>query len=157
MSRSSERPHWLVEAAAAAGLQTSGLELPPDSKVATVWAAVTRGGGASDEALADAVAAHYGLQVANLEAAERTAQRLVPANLAMQYQVFPLREDDRHLVIATCDPNDLFAQDAIAFASGRRTVSEVASPTQVSQAIKSNYSPERDVEDLIRSVDHESD
>ncbi len=148
-----DRTHWLVNVAARAGL------LPPDATpidaaapLADAWPVVARGAGVSDEELAIRVAAHFRLAVADLTAAEVKAQKLVPEKLARKHQIYPLRETDRQLVVAASDPNDFNAEQALAFASGRATVFEVAPPAAIRDAIDSRYSPDRVVESLVDRV-----
>jgi type II secretory ATPase GspE/PulE/Tfp pilus assembly ATPase PilB-like protein len=67
--------------------------------------------------------------------------------------VFPLREDDRHLYVATSDPTNIEVEHAIGFASGRRPVFELASPVVIEDALLQGYSGDRMVENLLTTVD----
>jgi len=92
------------------------------------------------------------MPVAALDAHDVHALRLVPESLARRYTVFPLRESDREIVLATADPSDLDAEQAIGFAAGRTPRFEVAPPAAIAQAIDSRYSPTRVVESLLANV-----
>jgi len=46
-----------------------------------------------------------------------------------------LRETDKHIVVATSDPSNVEAEQAIAFASGRRVMFEIASPAVLHAAL----------------------
>ena len=70
--------------------------------------------------------------------------------------MFPIREDDRQLRVATGDPNDMQAEQDVAFASGRQTVFEVAAPTALSEMIDATYSPEQSIEQMLRGVNDET-
>jgi hypothetical protein len=48
--------------------------------------------------------------------------------VARQYSIFPLKENDRHLFVATSDPTNFAAEQALGFISGRKAVFEVAPP-----------------------------
>jgi CheY-like chemotaxis protein len=80
---------------------------------------------------------------ANLSAADPKAARLLPEELARRFNVFPLREDDRQLVVATADPSNLECEQSVAFASGRRVVFELAAPQAIAQAINAAYVSDR--------------
>lgn len=148
-----KRNHWLVNVAVRARLLPAEV-VPVDAAapLGNAWAEVAHSAGVSEEALAGHVAAYFRLTVADLNAAESKAQRLVPEKLARRHQVFPLRETDRQLVVAVCDPNDLNAEQAIAFASGRTTVFEVAPPAAIQDAIDTRYAPDRVVEGLADRI-----
>ena len=68
-------------------------------------------------ALAKSVAAALGLTEADFGLADADALALLPERIARQYHVFPLREDKRHVVIATADPTNIGIEQAIGFAS----------------------------------------
>ena len=120
--------------------------------VVDVWAYLVQACGVSDDELARRVAVHFGLRVADFDTAQPRAVRLVPDELAIRYCVFPLREDDRQLLVATSDPTDTHVEQAIGFASGRIPVFEVAPPAAIEAAIESNYSANRVLEGLLSSV-----
>src|SRR5690606_14708599 len=102
--------HWLVASARALGLAgAESLEAAPSEKVVDVWARVTAATGVSDDELTEKLADRYLMRVADLEAVEPYASRLVPAIVAVKYQVLPLRYTDRTLDVATSDPHDVEA------------------------------------------------
>ncbi|MCH7808814.1 MAG: type II/IV secretion system protein [Planctomycetes bacterium] len=106
-----------------------------------------------EDDLARHIATHFRLAVADLGSAAPQALKLVPERVARRYQVFPIREDDRQLVVATSDPTNLETEQALGFASGRTAQFEVAGPTAIAEAIDQKYSPDRAVEGLLGSVD----
>src|SRR5690606_16451759 len=100
--------HWLVTVARSLGLQ--GIDALPDldgAKTADVWARVTEASGLSDAELLSRLADRYVMRVADLGGAEQHATRLVPAIVAVRYNVLPLRYTDRTLDVATADPHDV--------------------------------------------------
>src|SRR5260370_26527957 len=103
--------HWLVEVAR--GAELSGAErltLEPHIGLADAWVTVARGCGISEDDLARHVATRYKIGIADLATATPLAQALVPEKAARRYQVFPLRENDRQLVVATATPPGAEAQ-----------------------------------------------
>ncbi len=135
--------NWLIEAARRAGLADSGkvaLDLR-EASMAEAWAQVARAFGISQQELAGHVAALFGLPVADFENAEMRAARLVPERFARRHDVFPLREEGSHLVVAVCDPTNLDTEHSLAFASGLAPVFAVASPEAIREALKRYAEP----------------
>lgn len=154
----SKRRHWLVSVAQAAGLgAVSGIEMPADDGLDRVWSTMAQSCGLSQAGLADYVASYYRLGVADLTAANPAAARLLPASVVRTHHVFPLREDDRHLYVATANPVDLAAQDAVGFASGRTPVFEVAPPEPLEAAIEARYSGERLAETMVAQLSDDAE
>ncbi len=156
-TRNSDRK-WLLEVARVAEL-TSGeaLTLPPSLPLSHAWSRVADASGVTEEDLAVHVAAAYGLRVAELKNADVAAQKLVPASLARRYKVFPLRQDDNRLVLATSDPTDLDMEQDLAFASGRSPILEVCSPSALEAEIAAHYSTDRILGDLMASMEPQAD
>ena len=59
-----------------------------------------------------------------------------PIKLIHQHQIFPIRWDDDSLVVATGNPFDLNALDAISAATSRSIVPMLASPNELAKLIK---------------------
>ena len=127
--------------------------IPASSSIADAWAAVATATGLSALELAKHVAAQLRLDVADPATAQPSALRLIPESVATRYHVFPMREDDRTLVVATANPSDLDAEQAIAFASGRSVQFAIAPPQVVTDAITSRYAPDRAVEELLLGLE----
>jgi len=145
--------HWLVEVARAAELPgAERLTLEPQIGLADAWVAVARGCGISEEDLVRHVATRYKVGIADLATANQLAQALVPEKAARRYLVFPLRENDRQLIVATANPSDLDAEQALGFVSGRTPVFEVAPPAALQEALDQRYAPDRLMENLLDRV-----
>jgi type II secretory ATPase GspE/PulE/Tfp pilus assembly ATPase PilB-like protein/CheY-like chemotaxis protein len=127
--------------------------IPASSSIVDAWAALGAASGLSAQELAKHVAAQLRLDVADPATAQPSALRLIPESVATRYHVFPIREDDRTLVVATADPSDLDAEQAIAFASGRSVQFAIAPPLVVAEAITSRYAPDRAVEELLLGLE----
>ena len=146
--------HWLEGAVARAGLAgASSLTIPSEVGNLEAWDIATRTLGLGPQELAGRVASQFGLRVAEFEHTDPRALALLPERLARRYHVFPLREDDRHIYVATADPTDIEVEHAIGFASGRRPVFELAAPDMIEDALLSGYSADRMVENLLNTVD----
>ena len=82
---------------------------------------------------------------------------LIPETMARKHHIFPLLEDDRHLVVATCDPTDVDAERALGFSTGRTPLFEVTSPAAVQEALDRRYSPEKAIETLLGGLTDDID
>jgi hypothetical protein len=113
--------HWLAAAAARAGLTgADALDIPAETGLIDAWDIASRTLGLTAPELVSALAPVFGLSQATLENAEARALGLLPERIARKYHVYPLREDDRHLYVATADPSNIEVEHAIGFAAGRR-------------------------------------
>ncbi|MGD0483232.1 MAG: ATPase, T2SS/T4P/T4SS family [Gemmatimonadales bacterium] len=143
--------HWLVGVVEKAGHLCPS---PPEGAgMAEVWRTVASACHVSLDDLAKLVARHFRLDVADLGSAEPAAAKLVPEKVARQFLVFPIREDDRRLVVATADPSNYEAEQMLGFASSRTPTFVVALPEALESAINAQYAPDRSVESILRTVD----
>ncbi len=150
--------HWLMGVARRANLSgTEDLDVPADTPTAEAWRIVSEASGLDAGSLAEVLAKIFSLDSADLDAAARTATRLIPGDLARRFHVMPLRDMERQIVIATANPTDLEAEQAVAFASGRTAVMQIASPTAIAQAIDAAYAPDKAIESLLETVDGGAD
>ncbi|HMC54847.1 MAG TPA: ATPase, T2SS/T4P/T4SS family [Gemmatimonadaceae bacterium] len=148
--------HWLAAAAARAGIKgADSLVIPGDISLVDSWEIASRTLGSSAPELASSIAAAFGLAEADFEKAEPRALALLPERIARKYHVFPLREDDRHLVVATSDPTNIEVEHAIGFASGRRPIFELASPSAIDEALRQAYASTSSIDQLLSSVDEQ--
>lgn len=121
------------------------------------WDAVHAASGVPLESIAEAVAEAFRLKVADLGQAKPTVARFVTGDLARKHLIFPLREDYRELVVATCDPTDIDAEQAVSFASGRSVRLEVAPPAALESAIDQVFAPDQVLEGLVAGIELSSD
>ena len=134
--------HWLADVIAAAKL--SAAEAPDLNSTAPLedaWREAARACGISEDELATHVASHFKLQVATLAAAEPRALRLMPERLARRHLIFPMRESDREITVATSDPTNLAIESDVLFSSGRQPAFEIAPPRAIADSIASAYAP----------------
>jgi CheY-like chemotaxis protein len=116
-------------------------ELAQTTAPIQVWQTARAASGLSIGQLTKKVAAHFKLEVADLGAADLRILKLVPEKLARRYTVFPIHQTDRHLYVATSEPGNIAAEQAIGFASSRSTVFQIAPPQLILDAIDRQYSP----------------
>jgi type II secretory ATPase GspE/PulE/Tfp pilus assembly ATPase PilB-like protein/ActR/RegA family two-component response regulator len=153
MSAERRTAHWLVDVLERASrAQVAPLDLNGGSSQEAVWAAVGAAYGLNPGELAELVARHFRLAVADLQTAQPRAVRLVTDGLARRHLILPLRESDRELVVATADPTNLEAEKELGFVSGRTPVFAVAPPDALQTAIGTWYAPNRLVASLVESV-----
>ena len=147
-------PHWLVRVAQGAGLPgAESLALTPELPVADAWTEVAERCKVDQDTLDATVAKSFRLGVADLSTAESTATSVLPASVARQFAVFPLREQHRFLVVATSDPTNAVAEQEIGFASGRTPKLQIAPPDLIRELIDATYAPDRAVETLLQRID----
>ncbi|MGD8322208.1 MAG: ATPase, T2SS/T4P/T4SS family, partial [Gemmatimonadota bacterium] len=132
-------------------------DVPASARANDAWAQVCRAYGMGDHRLAELVAEYFRLKVANFAEADPNAALLIPETMARKHHIFPLAEDDRHFVVATCDPTDVEAERALGFSTGRTAHFEVASPGAIQDALDSRFSPERAVESLLGTMEGDLD
>ena len=103
-----ESAHWLEGVLEKAGKTTGGtVSLPSSLPPAEAWQRASKATGIHQSELADLVALFFHLPRADLNEIESKALKLVPEGLAHEFQLLPLREDYRRLVVATADPTNL--------------------------------------------------
>lgn len=135
--------HWLTSVARAAGLPgADDLSVASDTDTPAAWDTVTMASGIDEDELARAVADHFRLEVADVEAADVQAHKLVPAALARKLDVLPLSYSDRTLVVATADPVSLELEREIGRISDRTVVYRVAPPARIRKGIDAVYPQE---------------
>lgn len=142
--------HWLVRIAERAGHEDKERpDIAPGSGAPEAWTDVTRAYGLSDDDLARLVADYFRLDVAELDRADPNAALLIPETMARKHRVFPISEDDRSFIVATCDPTNVEAERALGFSTGRTLRFQVAAPGAIQDALDDRFSPERAVDALL--------
>ena len=150
--------HWLVRIAERAGLGASErIDVPAGAPIQDAWSVVIRGYHIDEPELARLVASYYRLEVASFKTADPNAALLLPEAMCRKHHIFPLYDDDRHVAIATCDPTDVEMERAVGFSTGKTAMFQVASPNMIQDALDGRFSPERQVESLLGSLEAEMD
>ncbi|MCK5229390.1 MAG: hypothetical protein KAR13_03940, partial [Desulfobulbaceae bacterium] len=145
--------HWMGAVLRKAGHGLSdGAFFSGDVALGDAWDIASELLGEDPCAVADAVASHFHLPRADLHNLDAKALKLVPESIARKFLIFPLREDYRRLVIASADPTNLEAEQAVGFASGRGVSLEVACPGEIEEALLAHYSPDQAVAQILDRV-----
>ncbi len=114
------KEHWLVTAAARTlGRPAPDVVIDPDLGLEESWRASAEAFDISEQELTTLVAGAFRLPRADLSEAQPTATKLLPASVAREHMVFPIRDDDRTLVVACADPTNPDIEQAVGFVSGR--------------------------------------
>jgi general secretion pathway protein E/type IV pilus assembly protein PilB len=97
-------------------------------------------GCASEEEALMAVGRALGLQVIDLTQTEVDLTLLdrFPLRLIHRHEIFPVRREDGMLIVATGDPFNLNALDAVSAATGQSVTAVLAMPEELSKLIKSH-------------------
>ena len=144
--------HWLVKVARQ--LQLTGAEsisMDTNAPITDVWTAVASAAGLNQDQLARAVAGHMKLTEADLTGVDTNAWDS-DDTFAERYGVRVLRDDGRTLTVATADPMNAHAEQALAFAAKRRISFVIASPRALRLAQVSAAQPEAELEALLAGI-----
>ena len=159
-SQSRPKPvdHILRDGWALGALERAGLLSREDAEKIRAeqpeWVAtpvVARGHGTSDQ-VAAALAKHARVSVAEMDRVDASAQHFLPEPAARRYLSLPLSATDRVIRIATANPMDLDAEQAIGFATGRTVEFHYALPEVLRQRIEDVYRPEHSIERLLTGL-----
>ncbi len=146
------RDAWALEALERArvveGAALEALRGGDDEWVAT--AAVRQGAPPKSVAAALAKAAHVG--VAKLDELDPSAAHFVPEQVARQYLALPLAAANRTIRIASANPMDLHAEQALGFVAGRQVEFAYALPEEILHWLDAVYRPERPIDRLLNGL-----
>ena len=150
--------HWMQRVVGREGFPgADDVVIPAHASIQEVWQAAMTACGIDATTLAAAVARSFRTQVADFTLVEPTAAKLLPANIARKFLVFPLRDTDRYLVVAAADPTNVQAEQEVGFSSGRTPQVHVAPPWALANAIEAAYSPDKVAEALLEGVSESVD
>jgi CheY-like chemotaxis protein len=96
----------------------------------------------TDEELVEALAKQFDLKIVKGFADgvfPESLLSLIPVDLAVQKQVFPIRELNGILAVAVSDPFDIQTIDFLAQKTGRKILTAVATRMEISNAINRHY------------------
>jgi hypothetical protein len=140
-----ESLHWLVALARCADLPGVGsLVVQPTRPVADVWEAVSAAAGIRQGALARLVAARLRLPVAADLVGTTLAEQAVPRGLAERWGVRGISDDGRVLTVATADPMNADAEQALALACKRRIAFAISTPAALNLVVADDAEAELD-------------
>ncbi len=111
-------------------------------------------GALSEEQLTAFLSEHYGATAVDLDKIEIDPQvvKLIPADVARKFLVFPVRRHGRRLFVAMCDPANITAVDDIQFITDLEVEVLVAPESAVRKAIDRFYEPAETMADISRDI-----
>ncbi len=115
------------------------MEISADTDLAAAWDLVAMRTATSVARLTALVAAHYHLNVADLEGSDPHAHKLLTSSIARNRNVLPLRYTDRDLVVATADPVGMTVEHEIHRVTARAARFAVADPRLLAEAVRRVY------------------
>lgn len=83
---------------------------------------------------------------------EPMAIELIPLKLAKEYQILPIRIENRELILAMKNPRDIEAMDMARFTSGLNIRPVVAAASDIKEAINRHYSAGESINQIIQNV-----
>src|SRR5262249_33083964 len=97
----------------------------------------------------------YGVPSINLSDFEISADvlTLVPAELAKRHQLLPVNRAGATLIVAMCDPSNIYAIDDLKFRTGLNIEVVVASEVAIDDAIQRYYEKQVTYDDVIGDLD----
>jgi len=111
-----------------------------------------------EDTLLSFLSSHYGIPSINL--CEFTIKpdlvKLIPADIAHKYLVFPLALKGTTLVIAMADPSNIFAIDDIKFLTGYRIEPLAATESAINEAINEYYATSTNLSELVSRMNGEA-
>ena len=111
----------------------------PDRDGRTIWQRVLADRLVGEAELLSAMSARCRLPIADLSLASTMTRDALPEALARRYAVMPIRVTDALLEVATANPFDVGAEQALAFATGREVRMALASPPRILDKIDELY------------------
>ena len=162
-SRSSlAMPRPLRDGWALAALEREGTLTAAQAEVlrseAPEWvaSAVVARGFASPERVRAVLAKAAHVPLADLSRLNSAATQFLPEGPARQYQALALSAGNRGILIATPNPLDLDAEQALAFVTSRTVEFAYALPDAIRPLIEDAYRPERSIERLVSGLGKEA-
>ena len=106
-----------------------------------IGAALVRTGAIEETKLTDFLAKQYGVPSINLKDFNVDPEiiKLVPKDVAQKHLVIPVNRAGSSLIVAMCDPSNIYAVDDLKFLTGYTIESVVASEVAIREAIEKYY------------------
>jgi len=124
--------HWLIQLAAESYPSSgdwAGINLPPGA--GDQWMLVANLAGIDQATLAQRIARHYQLEIAQLGQVTPDAMAILPAKLSRRLGVLPLEINTDELIVAVSDPQDSEIEKQLRFATGRKVIRRLATPEDI--------------------------
>jgi type IV pilus assembly protein PilB len=111
----------------------------------------------SEPDLTSFLSKQYGLPSINLADydVDPSIIKILPVEIAQKYLIVPVNRSGSTLIIAMCDPSNIFAIDDIKFMTGYNVEVVVASETAIKTAIDKFYDQSASLADVMNDLDFE--
>ncbi len=95
----------------------------------------------------------YGVPAVNLDQFDITPDvlKVIPRESAIKHKLIPISKSDETLVVAMCDPSNIFAVDDLKFATGRNVEVVVTSERSIKKSIEKYYGSKEDWESSLKA------
>src|SRR6218665_1007645 len=106
-----------------------------------IGTALIKTGAIEESKLTDFLSKQYGVPAINLKDFDIDAEiiKLVPKEVADKHLVIPVNRAGRSLIVAMCDPSNIYAVDDLKFLTGYNVEPVVASEISIREAIERYY------------------
>ena len=124
------------------------------SEKESLCAAMTRLGILPEAKSLPLIAQHLGILYISLkeQKIDEAAVRMIPARLATQYQILPLKRDGQHLVIAMSDPSDTKMLDEVRMLVRTPVQPALISTQELTEALRQYYGVGADTVEAMVAV-----
>lgn len=144
--------HWLKDVAAHAGLDLDFPRRPDIAAIRSAWPKVAEHCKLSDERFTKRVAGYFRIGVADVDAYDPQAVRLIPESVARRYGIVALSSTSDSIVVATSDPANRGAHREIVAHSSRKPVFMLASPAVLARTLERAYAPARAPKNALQTL-----
>src|SRR5690606_22476018 len=111
----------------------------PDPEGRSLWERVLEDRMVAEAELLAGMSTRCRPPIADLSTASPQTRDVLPEQLARRYAVLPIEVTDSLLVVATANPFDVGAEQALAFATGREVRMALATPPRILERIDELY------------------
>ncbi len=123
-----------------------------------IGAALIKTGAIEESKLTDFLSKQYGVPAINLKEFDIDPEiiKLVPRDVAEKHLVIPVNRAGPSLIVAMCDPSNIYAVDDLKFLTGYTIETVVASEVAIREAIDRYYAEKGpSLEDIVGEVEGE--
>src|SRR5262249_23410684 len=121
-----------------------------------ISAALIKTGAIEESKLTDFLSKQYGVPAINLKDFDIDVEiiKLVPREVAEKHLVIPVNRAGPSLIVAMCDPSNIYAVDDLKFLTGYTIESVVSSEVAIREAIERYYAERGpSLEDIVGEVE----
>ncbi|MEW5742218.1 MAG: type IV-A pilus assembly ATPase PilB [Myxococcota bacterium] len=123
-----------------------------------IGTALIKTGAIEESKLTDFLSKQYGVPAINLKEFDIDAEiiKLVPKEVATKHLVLPVNRAGSSLIVAMCDPSNIYAVDDLKFLTGYNIEPVVASEPAIREAIERYYAEKGpSLEDIVSNMDED--